>query len=60
MRVATLSAVQSTWDPLPVDAEVGGAFAHIMADLRAVVTQQPIGRWAWSTKSFAHETATRS
>jgi predicted nucleic acid-binding protein len=33
-RVATLSAVESTWDPLPVDAEVARAFAHIVADLK--------------------------
>ena len=26
-RVATLSAVESTWDPLPVDAEVARQFA---------------------------------
>lgn len=34
-RVATLSAVESTWDPLPVDAEVARQFARIAADLRA-------------------------
>lgn len=34
-RVATLSAVESTWDPLPVDAEVARQFAHIAATLRA-------------------------
>jgi predicted nucleic acid-binding protein len=33
-RVATLSAVESTWDPLPVDAEVARQFARIVADLR--------------------------
>jgi len=33
-RVATLSAVESTWDPLPIDAEVARAFARIVADLR--------------------------
>lgn len=33
-RVATLSAVESTWDALPVDAEVARAFARIAADLR--------------------------
>ena len=33
-RLATLSAVESTWDPLPVDAEVARAFARIVADLR--------------------------
>jgi len=34
-RVATLSAVESTWDPLPIDAEVARQFAHIAAALRA-------------------------
>jgi predicted nucleic acid-binding protein len=34
-RVATLSAVESTWDPLPVDAEVARQFARIAAALRA-------------------------
>ena len=34
-RVATLSAVESTWDPLPVDAEVARQFARIVAALRA-------------------------
>ena len=33
-RVATLSAVESTWDPLPVDAEVARQFARIVAELR--------------------------
>jgi len=33
-RVATLSAVESTWDPLPVDAEVARQFARIAAALR--------------------------
>ena len=33
-RVATLTAVESTWDPLPIDAEVGRTFAGIAADLR--------------------------
>jgi predicted nucleic acid-binding protein len=32
-RLATLSAVESTWDPLPVDAEVARAFARIVAEL---------------------------
>jgi len=32
-RLATLSAVESTWDPLPVDAEVARAFARLVADL---------------------------
>jgi predicted nucleic acid-binding protein len=35
VRLATLSAVESTWDPLPVDAEVARAFAQIVAHLRS-------------------------
>lgn len=34
-RVATLSAVESAWDPLPVDAEVARQFAGIVTALRA-------------------------
>jgi predicted nucleic acid-binding protein len=34
-RVATLAAVESTWDPLPVDAEVARQFARLAAALRA-------------------------
>jgi predicted nucleic acid-binding protein len=41
-RVATLSAVESTWDPLPVDAEVARTFARIVADLRARQRRVPI------------------
>ncbi|HEY5195574.1 MAG TPA: PIN domain-containing protein [Solirubrobacteraceae bacterium] len=41
-RVATLSAVESTWDPLPVDAEVTRAFGRIVADLRARERRVPI------------------
>jgi len=41
-RLATLSAVESTWDPLPVDAEVARAFANIVADLRARGRRVPI------------------
>jgi predicted nucleic acid-binding protein len=33
-RLATLSAVESTWDPLPVNAEVARAFARMIAELR--------------------------
>jgi predicted nucleic acid-binding protein len=33
-RIATLSAVESTWDPLPVDAEVARQFGQIIAALR--------------------------
>jgi len=41
-RVATLSAVESTWDPLPVDAEVARQFAHIVAALRAERRRVPV------------------
>lgn len=41
-RVATLSAVESTWDPLPVDAEVAREFARIVADLRVRRRRVPI------------------
>ncbi|HLI43418.1 MAG TPA: PIN domain-containing protein [Acidimicrobiales bacterium] len=41
-RVATLSAVESTWDPLPVDAEVARQFARIAAVLRAHRRPVPI------------------
>lgn len=41
-RLATLSAVESTWDPLPIDAEVARAFARIAADLRARRRRVPI------------------
>jgi len=39
-RVATLVAVESTWDPVPVDAEMARTFAHIVASLRS--HQRPI------------------
>jgi len=41
-RLATLSAVESTWDPLPVDVEVARAFARIVAALRADGRRVPI------------------
>jgi predicted nucleic acid-binding protein len=41
-RVATLSAVESTWDPLPVDAEVARQFARIVAALRASRRRIPV------------------
>jgi len=41
-RVATLSAVESTWDPLPVDAEVARQFGRIVAALRASQRRIPI------------------
>lgn len=41
-RVATLSAVESTWDPLPIDAEVARQFARIVSTLRARGRRVPI------------------
>ncbi|ACU54917.1 conserved hypothetical protein [Acidimicrobium ferrooxidans DSM 10331] len=41
-RVATLSAVESTWDPLPVDAEVARQFARVAAVLHAERRRVPI------------------
>ncbi|HLG67388.1 MAG TPA: PIN domain-containing protein [Acidimicrobiales bacterium] len=41
-RVATLSAVESTWDPLPIDAEVARQFARIVAALRFGRRRVPI------------------
>ncbi len=41
-RLATLSAVESTWDPLPIDAEVARQFARIAAALRAGGRRVPI------------------
>jgi len=41
-RVATLSAVESTWDPLPIGAEVARQFARIVAALRSDVRRAPI------------------
>jgi predicted nucleic acid-binding protein len=41
-RVATLSAVESRWDPLPVDADAGRAFARLVAGLRARGRRVPI------------------
>ncbi|MDA8392485.1 MAG: PIN domain-containing protein [Actinomycetota bacterium] len=41
-RVATLSAVESTWDPLPVDANVARQFARIVAELRGRRRRVPI------------------
>ncbi|HEY5246307.1 MAG TPA: PIN domain-containing protein, partial [Acidimicrobiales bacterium] len=41
-RVATLSAVESTWEPLPVDAEVARQFARIVAALRTNRRRIPV------------------
>lgn len=41
-RVATLSAVESTWDPLPIDAEVARQFARVVANLRAGGRRVPV------------------
>ena len=41
-RVATLSAVESTWDPLPINAEVSRQFARIAAALRTGGRRVPI------------------
>ena len=41
-RLATLSAVESTWDPLPIDAEVVRQFARIVSALRANGRRAPI------------------
>jgi predicted nucleic acid-binding protein len=41
-RLATLSAVESSWDALPVDAEVARQFARIVAALRASRRRVPI------------------
>ncbi len=41
-RVATLSAVESTWDPLPIDAEVARQFARIVVALRANGRRVPV------------------
>jgi predicted nucleic acid-binding protein len=41
-RLATLSAVESKWDPLPIDAEVAREFARIVAASRAGGRPVPI------------------
>ncbi|MGH9090059.1 MAG: PIN domain-containing protein [Acidimicrobiales bacterium] len=41
-RLATLSAVESTWEPLPIDAEVARQFARIVAALRAGGRRVPV------------------
>jgi predicted nucleic acid-binding protein len=41
-RMATLSAVESKWDPLPIDAEVAREFARIVAALRVGRRRVPV------------------
>ena len=41
-RLETLSAVESTWDPLPVSLETARQFARIVAALRADGRKVPI------------------
>lgn len=41
-RLATLTAVESTWDALPVSIEVARAFARIVADLRSRRRRVPL------------------
>lgn len=41
-RLSTLAMVESTWDPLPVDAAAARAFARIAADLRSRRMRVPI------------------
>ncbi len=41
-RVATLSAVESRWDPLPVGAEVARQFARMVAALHASRRRVPV------------------
>ncbi len=41
-RLATLSAVESTWEPLPVDVEVARVFARLVADLRSRGRRVPV------------------
>ena len=41
-RLATLAAVESTWDPLPVETDVARAFARLVADLRRRGRRVPV------------------
>jgi predicted nucleic acid-binding protein len=41
-RLATLSAVESTWEPLPVDVDVARAFARIVAEIRSQRRRVPV------------------
>lgn len=66
-RVPTLSAVESTWDPLPVDAEVARQFARVAAELRGRRREyrssthlwRPPLRWSRSLSSLEVVTTTR-
>lgn len=41
-RLATLTAVESTWDPLPVEPDVARVFARLVADLRQRGRRVPV------------------
>ena len=41
-RLATLTAVETAWDPLPVSADVARAFAGIVADLPSRNRRVPV------------------
>ncbi len=41
-RLATLSAVESSWDPLPVNVGVARAFARVVAGLRRDLRRVPV------------------
>ncbi len=41
-RMMTLAKVESTWDPLPVDADVARRFARIVASLKARGRRVPV------------------
>jgi hypothetical protein len=41
-RIATLSTVESNWDPLPITVEVARAYAHLVADLRTRGRRVPV------------------
>jgi predicted nucleic acid-binding protein len=42
VSLATLSTLESTWDPLPIDAAVAREFAVIVAGLRARRRRAPV------------------
>jgi predicted nucleic acid-binding protein len=53
-RVATLAAVESTWDPLPVDIDVARVFARLVADLRSRQRRAPIIDSLLAATAIAH------